>query len=430
MKQFKDLNQEINFHLNIITKCCREVRRGTAVLATFKQSRHPFFYLRDGAAIAKALSLVCSETKFNEKAFNLLEGIDKFTLSIQSKNGHWGQRYALSGRERSIYKQEDNIAHGVAILITYLLTSKKLKKKIKNEKKHVRAIINGLNFTIENYFDKEKGLFYSTTSIHESTIEKGYTLWVNFAYWNALKLVEDLYTITKYKKELREFKKFKEDFEKNIKKLFIHDNRFIAKLNENLIPDLRPDITLMSPFYFNFRPKKVTKKTINFIRKELWDKELGLIQRYLPLQTTDLAVHNHAGAGPWLQYSAILAQHYFSIGRINEGNKILNLINPYSSKLGYLPEHVSTEQRFRDFIKNEWKTGIDFKKEFDPEILLPNLDFDKIVEEIFHMKKTYEKIKSRLRKKSSNNIIRYAIPLAWSHAEYLTALIYRKKYRK
>jgi len=39
-------------------------------------------------------------------------------------------------------------------------------------------------------------------------------------------------------------------------------------------------------------------------------------------------------------------------------------------------------QVFRDFIKSQWKTGLDFKKEFDPEILLPNLDFDKIVEEL------------------------------------------------
>lgn len=429
MKQFKDLNEEINFHLNIIAKCCRKVRRGIAVLATFKKSRHPFFYLRDGAAIVKALSIISLETKFTKKAYELLEGIDKFTLSIQSKNGYWGQRYALSGRERSIYKQEDNNAHGTTILLIYLLTSKKLKKKIKNEKKHIRAIIRGLDFAIGNYFNKEKNLFYSTTSTHESTIERGYTLWVNFAYWYALKLIEELYSHTKYKKELKKFKKFRIDFKKNIKKSFIHDNRFVARLNENLIHDLRPDVTLMSPFYFNFRSKKLNKKTIDFMRKELWDKELGLIQRFLPSKIDDLAIHTHAGTGPWLQYSAILAQYYFFIDKINEGNKILNLINSYSLKSGHLPEHISTEQRFRDFIKNEWKTGLDFKKEFDPEILLPNLDFDKIVEEIFYMKNTYEKIKRRLRKKSGN-IIRYAIPLAWSHAEYIKAIMLRKKHQK
>ncbi len=426
-----DFDKEVDFHLNIISKCCRKVRRGIGVLATFKRSRHPFFYLRDSASITKALSLICQETKFTERAYELLEGIDKFVLSVQSKNGYWGQRYALSGRDRSIYKQEDNNAHGAIILLTYLITAKKLKKRIKNERKHISAVTKALDFAIDSIFDKEKKLFYSTTSIHESPIEKGYTLWVNLAYWRALSMAEEVRQHTKYKKELKKFKKFRIDLEKNIKRLLVHNSLFIARLNGNLIPDLRPDATLMSPFYFNFSSKKFNKKTIKFMRNELWDKELGLIQRYLPLQNSnDLSIHKHAGTGPWLQYSAILAQYYFSVHNESEGDKILRLINSYSSKLGYLPEHVSTEQRFRDFIKNEWKTGIDFKKEFDPTILLPNLDFDKIVEEIFYMKNTYEKIKKRMRKRGGNNITRYAMPLAWSHAEYLIAILYRHKHRK
>jgi GH15 family glucan-1,4-alpha-glucosidase len=422
-------DKEVDFHLSVISKCCRRVRRGIGVLATFKKSRHPFFYLRDSAAVAKALGMLCFEPKFSEKAYELLEGIDKFVLSVQSKNGYWGQRYALSGRDRSIYKQEDNNAHGSIILLTYLLTAKKLKKKIKNEKKHISAVIKALDFAMNNYFHKEKNLFYSTTSIHESPIEKGYTLWVNLAYWRALSLVGELLHHTKYKKELRKFRSFKIVLEKNIKKSFIHNDVFIARLDENLMPDLRADVTLMSPFYFNFAYKKFNKKTIEFMKKELWDKELGLIQRYLPLQKpNDLSIHQHAGAGPWLQYSAILAQYHYAVHNRAEGDRLLRLISSFSSKLGHLPEHVSTEQRFREFIKTEWKTGIDFKKEFDPQILLPNLDFDKIVEEIFYMKNTYEKIKKRIRKHGKNKIIRYALPLAWSHAEYLVALLYRNKY--
>ncbi len=428
MKKFNKIDKEIEFHLNIISKCCRQRRRGLALLATFKSSRHPFFYPRDAHGVCRALSLICLNTNLAEIAYELLKGIAKFTLSVQSKNGNWGQRYSLTGFDRSIYKQEDNVAHGISILGLYLITSYRLKKKIVGEKRYINAISRGFDFAIEHYFNNEQKLFYSTTSCHESTLEKGFTLWTNISYWNAFNMAGEIRKHAKYKKDLVKLLRFSNDLKRTIKSRFIINNKFIARLDENNVPDLRMDVVLMSPFYFNFGSKNVTRKTIELIRKELWDKELGLLQRYLPLKD-NMSTHIHAGNGPWLQYSSILAQYYFSKNKSAEANKIIDLIKSYSSKRGYLPEHVSTNERFKDFIKNEWKTGIDFKKEFDPEILLPNIDFDKVVEEIFYMENTYGKIRNRIRKKEKNYII-YALPLAWTHAEYAAALILKRKYSK
>ena len=428
MQKFKTIEEEIEFHLEILGKCCRHTRRGQPVLATFRRSRHPFFYPRDGAGLCRALSLICLNTSLVEKAYYHLKGIAKFTLSVQSKNGHWGQRYTQTGFDRSIYKQEDNVAHAIHILSQFLLTSYKLKKKINGEKKYLDAITKGFNFAVENYFNKEQELFYSTTSLHESPIETGFTLWTNISYWNAFNLANEIKKHTKHKKDLSKLIKFSNTLKKTIKSKFILNGKFIAKLDENLVQDLRMDASLMSPFYFNFGFKTATKATIKIMRRELWDKELGLIHRYLPLKN-NMDVHLHAGDGPWMQYSSILAQYYFLNNNFSEGNKILSHIKQYSSKRGYLPEHVSTVERFKDFIKNEWKTGMDYKKEFDSKILLPHIDFDKIVEELFYMNHTYDKIKLRLRKKEKPFII-YALPLAWTHAEFAAALVLKKKHEK
>ena len=434
MAEENDFNKEVKFHLNIIARCCKKTKRGLAVLATFKRSRYPHFYPRDGASISKSLFLACTKTKSKEKAFLLLADIAKYTLSVQSKNGAWLQKYGVSGRDRSVYKQEDNTAHGITILANYLLAAVKLKKHVKNKNKFLQAIKKAADHALNNYYVKERRLFFSTTSIHESTLERGFTLWTNTCYWNAFNLIERLSRKIETKINLSEHVEFKNLIERSIKKNFILDKRFIARIKCKTKKDLRADITLLSPFYFGFSLRElvdVHKRTAKFVRKELWDKKIGLLQRYLPSKEKEnLAYHTHAGNGPWLQYSAMLAQYYFHCGKSNEGTKILNLIKMHSTKNGYLPEHLSTVGRFREFMSEEWKTGIDADKEFDKRILLPQVDFDKKLEEMYYMQRTYYKILKRIRGRHKKDIIRFAVPLSWSHAEYLTALIAKEEAAK
>ena len=98
----------------------------------------------------------------------------------------------------------------------------------------------------------------------------------------------------------------------------------------------------------------------------------------------------HAGNGPWLQYTAILAQFHFWCGNTEEGDKLLQLIDQYKNENGEIPEHLSTCRRFEEFMEREWQTGIDFEKEFHKPILLEGCEFDNILEEANNMARSYQ----------------------------------------
>ncbi len=162
---------------------------------------------------------------------------------------------------------------------------------------------------------------------------------------------------------------------------------------------------------------------MEFIEQTLWDPVLGMLQRYLPF-IEDPHTHIHAGNGPWLPYTAIFAQYYFYIGKVERGIEVLDIINKYRSQEGYLCEHLTTPERFHEFKRFEWITGKDYEKELSTnEIMLSGIPYDFIVEELNHMKKAYDTIERECQEKSGRDYISFATPLMWSHAEYAMALM-------
>ena len=105
------------------------------------------------------------------------------------------------------------------------------------------------------------------------------------------------------------------------------------------------------------------------------------------------------------------------------------MIDKYKNEKGEIPEHLSTYKRFEEFMEREWKTGIDFKKEFYKDILLENVDFDRILEEANNMHRSYENTGSRCIIRddtiAEGGYIQFAAPLMWSHVEYARALLVR-----
>jgi len=436
-----DIDQEIESHLNIITKCAIETERGIALLATLPGSRYPYVYPRDSACASHfLLELSRSEISASVKAFELLEGLAHFISSVQREDGFWGQRYGIEGEDKGLYKQEDNVAHGASILANYLLACYYRNSEPKDLSFYINQIKRAISFALKNYYRKEIHLFFSTTSLHESAIEKGYSIWVNHSYTRMLNLILHVADVFKLKKYFGKELNFKQGFCNTIHRLFIMDNRYIRRLTPQGIADLRPDATLLSPFYYQCRYHKcerclvdenqrILENTIEFISSNLLDPELGMLQRYLPF-TEDIDTHIHAGNGPWIPYTAILAQYYYRNNRDKDkGDEILTLINQYKTKEGYLPEHISTTERFEEFIRMEWQTGLDTQKEFFPEILLEKLPYDKIVEEIFNMKKSYDSIRKEINDGivSESESIRFASPLMWSHVECAMALLTKKR---
>jgi GH15 family glucan-1,4-alpha-glucosidase len=353
-----------------------------------------------------------------------------FILNCQRVDGYWGQRYNINGDDNSIYKQEDNIAHGVVILCRYLLAAKHKERDIHNTERIIDSIARGSEYALKNYYRKEINLFHSTTSIHESAIEDGYSIWVNFAYLLMLRLIERIAEEYNMPDKFTAAVALKDVFESTINKVFVMNERFVRRLKHNGDIDLRPDITLMSPFYFStgmdveyFNNTVNFVNSIKYIEQTLWDPDLGLLQRYLPF-IEDPDTHVHAGNGPWLPYSSILAQYYFYTGEIKKGNDILSLIDKYSSIEGYQCEHLTTPERFSEFRKLEWETGNDPDKElFTQKILTPGIPYDFIVEELNNMKKSYDEIEKKCSEK--RKYLTFASPLMWSHTEYAMALILR-----
>jgi len=431
-RRMLDLNREVNSHLDVISNCTVDTELGSALLATLPGSRYPYVYPRDSACASRLLyRIVNSPLKSGKTALRLLGEIARFILNCQRNDGYWGQRYGINGEDKGIYRQEDNVAHGVIILCRYLLAAAKKDIQVSDFDKMIKAISLGTEFARKNYYRKEIHLFYSTTSIHESAIEEGYSIWVNYAYLMMLRLIEMIGMQYDILSQFSDEMILKKSFENTIDNVFSMSGRYVRRLKPDGIMDLRPDITLMSPFFFStgmdinfFNNNDLFKNSVEYIIDTLWDPELGMLQRYLPF-IEDPETHIHAGNGPWIQYTAILAQYYFCNGKIKKGNEILDIIKKYKSREGYLCEHLTTPERFYEFNTLEWITGRDYEKEFDPGILISGISYDNIVEELNHMKNAYNEVNNQCKKNDGHGYISFASPLMWSHVEYTMAIIMR-----
>lgn len=433
-KKLLDTNREINKHLNIISQCTVDTDIGSALLATLPGSRYPYVYPRDSACASRFLyKLIISPIKSGDIAFRLLGEIARFILNCQREDGYWGQRYGIKGEDKGIYKQEDNVAHGVIILCRYLLAARCKGVEIHDLDGYMDAIDRGSEFARKHYYRNEIHLFYSTTSIHESAIEEGYSIWVNYAYLLMLRLIERVGNEYGIGDRFPEEMALKKGFESTIDNVFALSDRYVRRLKPDGVVDLRPDITLMSPYFFGtgmdvdyFNNAEEFKNSISFIEQQLWDPDLGMLQRYLPF-IEDPHTHIHAGNGPWLQYTSMLAQYYYYTGNIEKGDSILEIVEKYSSREGYLCEHFTTPERFYEFKRLEWLSGMDFEKEFAPDILVPGITYDLIVEELNHMKNSYDDVERKIHEIGDNRYISFATPLMWSHAEYAMALLFRSE---
>ena len=433
-----DYESKITEHLDVIERCSILTNGRRALLAGLPDARYPYVYPRDVWAAVRLLSEVAlSDLLLSDRAFTLLREVVAFIAYVQREDGHWGQRYEVSGEDKSIYRQEDNVAHAGSALATYLLTANALGREVPNWEDLLERVLRGAQYALKNYYRPEIHLFYSTTSVHESAMEKGYSLWVNFAYLQLLYLMAELDKVNGHKEAMESILRNRDSFRQNLFRIFDYDQRFVRRLTPDGAADFRPDITLLSPFYFRWGREEYSEgsrliknhypNTVEFLESSLWSPEFGLLQRHLPFNE-DMSVHAHAGNGPWFQYTGILAQYYYFMGNRDRGDEILRLMDQYRSEDGYLPEHVSSCERFWEFIRTEWETGNDARKEFDPEILLPNLSYDLIVEELVNMKKSYDGIRGYCTlQKGGSSFIRFSTPLMWSHAEYAMALLVRRK---
>lgn len=406
-------------HLAILETCQQPWRGRPLPMATPPGSRYPYVYPRDLAAIARAyvrLPAWCGD--FGEPLATAAE----FLVASQGPDGLWGQRYDLDARDASIYAQEDNTAHAVATLARHVRYERAHGRTSSIEAEAITSMERGLMGARAKVYRKGINLFYSTTSVHESSMETGYTLWTNGAYRDAYRLGAEAARSAGREDLAENWTRRLERHEENMGRHFIREEGWIRALTPDGRFDRRPDVTLLSPYYFGFEhlDAEASERSAIRVENELWDPDLGLLQRYLPFRE-DKAVHLHAGNGPWLAYSAWLAQRHASKGNHQRARELLAHVSRFATPEGHLPEHVSTAERFHDFMEHEWETGLDFRKEFDPDFILPGIGFTHILEEAVRMRQSYDAAAAEARR-SGDGVIRFATPLAWCHAEYAVAL--------
>jgi GH15 family glucan-1,4-alpha-glucosidase len=433
-KELSRLNDSLSQHMAIIMRCTSvNEKHGRLLLASPPESRYPYVYTRDSSSAVQLFRrLAGSGHGYDaaEDAYAIMKSMAHFMKDTISPEGSWGQRYSVQGENKSIYKQEDNVAHGISIICNYLLTAEYLKRDIEDLDAFLGCVDRALGYSRRVLYEEELNLFYSTTSIHESAMEQGYTCWVNFSFLYAFSLANEVAEKIDRKKIISpEHLSFRERFLYSVSELFMAGDRYIRRMDPSGSMDMRPDFTLLSPFYYGFLHYKTQmENSVTFIEKQLWDPELGMIMRYLPYYR-DFSTHVHAGNGPWLQYTAVLAQYHYWNGNTKRGDEIMAIIDTYRSDTGEIPEHLSTLRRFEEFMEREWKTGIDFRKEFYKDILLDDVDFNKILEEANNMHHSYEECRKRRMvrkdKKPGGGYIQFAVPLMWSHVEYARALLVR-----
>lgn len=433
-KDLTRLNDQLKRHMEIILRCTVPAPKyGRLLLASPPESRYPYVYPRDTSSAVQLFRRVVGSPQGYDiapRAFELIQSMARFMKDVQSEDGGWGQRYSVDGTNKSIYKQEDNVAHGIAILCNYLLTAARLENNVDDLEGFLHGINKALDHSIQNIYQKELNLFYSTTSIHESAMEQGYTCWVNFSFLYAFSLADEVARHLDRDGIISQTHLgFRKQFLYAINELFMSGQRFVRRFDPEGRVDLRPDFTLLSPFYYGFvRYKEPLENSVAFVEKQLCDPELGMIMRYLPFYK-DFATHVHAGNGPWLQYTAILAQYHYWNGNTKRGDQLLGMIDKYCRGDGEIPEHLSTCKRFEAFMEKEWRTGVDFEKEFHKPILVDGVEFDKILEETNNMARSYEETGKKCMfvdsSSSEGGYIQFSTPLMWSHVEYARALLVR-----
>jgi len=417
------------FHLSVLDELVHEAETdGVVPLASDPDNRYPYAYPRDIASITRAwVAAIRSNHRETACRRNIVDAA-RFLLAVQDEDGHWQQRYALDGTDEGIYIQEDNTAHGLRVLshaVTALDETDTLDDVEERFYERIReAVSDSLSVTRRELFDPNAHLIESTTSIHEGRIESGYTLWVNSAFVAALRQSREALEIAPVQAdEVRtRIDDLLELLEGGLKRAFTSPAQVPRRYSPDGNIDDRPDVTLLAPYYFDLEDLfgDTAAAAAKRASEALEDPRLGGLQRFLGFYR-DYEVQQHGGNGPWMQYTAWHAQFRYDTGDRERGDEALATIEQYADDSGHIPEHLTTRARFESFMQNEWHTRKDFDKEFD-QAVLRDVPFDLVVEELQHMQAAYQRIADSV---TNQDVVGFARPLAWSHAEVLTALLCR-----
>lgn len=244
----------------------------------------------------------------------------------------------------------------------------------------------------------KSGLIKTETSIHENDVlENGFELWANCAVCRGLYDAAAIAQKVSCKKEEKEWKRAADTLKKTInQKLFDKKKRLYTK---NPRHKNAADISQLSPFYFELSTDKTAlKNTLKHLEEQLWESELGGFRRFKRFEIVKDWHWYTGGSGTWLVLTLWGAQFYKKTNNTQGYKKCMNFVHTVAQKTkGLLPEHIATKKEY-----DLWKAH---ETEFN----------NRIIAEM----KSLEKLHTQTKRKYGEDIVYWALPLGWSHAEYI-----------
>ncbi len=356
------------------------------ILATPENGAYPYVYVRDAVIMTKALN-ASGRSKDSEKFYYFMK--ENAKINQYKEVFH---RYDSVGLPSATQDHENDNAglllHG--IYDTYLAGKKEV--FLENMWPLIQDAVK-LIFSLSR-----RGLLKTERSIHESIeLEKGFELWANCASWRGLVDAAETAKILGHEKEEKDWKKKADELQKNInKKLFNAKRGFYIKK-----PKLKetPDISQLAPFYFGLcDSKKILKTTMKFLKKHLWNKEIGGFRRFRKFETVENWHWYTGGSGSWSAFTIWGARFFKELGMKKDYEMCMKWVKKVLSKSGgLLPEHVATKSEY-----NDWKNH--------------EIEFN---ERIIHGMKTAERLVKTVKNNGKEKLIYWATPLGWAHAEWI-----------
>ncbi len=353
-----------------------------AILSTPMEQAYPYVYPRDAVIITKGLNKA-GLYKNSERFYHFLKRNSRIDIHKEIF-----QRYNSEGLPCVTRKHEhDNtglVLHG--IYDTYL--HGKNISFLENMWPFVNKCMEFLLLLSRNHLIKTK------RSIHEFyRLEHGFEIWANCASCRGL---YDAALTAKALGQMKECTKWltaARRLEKNIRKSMFNKTLGIFVKNTRY-PNL-PDISQLSPFYFDLVDSKIIlRKTMDYLRKTIWHESLGGFKRFRKFEVCKDWHWYTGGSGSW-SFAAIWAARFYKILKDKNGYEdCISWINKTASRTnGLFPEHVSLREDYE-----EWKK---YEIEFNDRIVHGMKDAELLAE------------------KFNEKIIYWATPLGWPHAEYV-----------
>ncbi len=375
--------------MNLIKKSIKVIKDSQlpngGLLAGPVKSAYPYVYPRDSVIMTKALN----RTGNTHNSIKFYHFISKFAKLRQYREIF--HRYNINGlpcvTRRDQNDNEGLILHG--IYDTYLHDKKEAFLE------EMWPLVNGISHLLFEY--SKTGLIKGLRSIHENyTLEHGYDIWVNSAGWRGLKDAAEIADILGRTKENKLWNKKADQLLKNIKnRMFNKKQKIFIKNPKN--PNV-PDISQLAPFYFEMiEDKNILRNMMEYVRTYLWNKEIGGFRRFRKFELVDDWHWYTGGSGSWTVFVAWGARFYKKLNQKKNERECKDWLNKVASRTkGLLPEHISTRVEYE-----EWKNH---EIEFNQRLINGTI--------------VAEKLASKF-KKQDKNLIYWATPLGWAHAEYI-----------